>query len=117
MRNIIWMAVLAMSFAFVSVVVAADVASVDPAAIYKAKCSACHGAKGEGKKGMAPAHHGNEFIIKGTAEEIKKVILEGRTGAAKKYDKKLYPIDMAKVALTDAEADAIIKFMKEDIQK
>lgn len=109
MRNVIWLAALVVSLAF------AGTALADGAATFKAKCAACHGQKGEGMKGMAPAQKGNEFITKGKAEDIKKVILEGRAGAAKKY--KEYPIDMPKSGLSDADAAEVVKFLQGDLQK
>jgi len=69
MRNIIGLVALVVSFAF------AGTAFADGAAIFKAKCAACHGQKGEGMKGMAPAQKGNKFITEGKAEDIKKVVL------------------------------------------
>lgn len=109
MRNIIWLIALVVSLAF------AGTALADGAATFKAKCVACHGAKGEGMKGMAPAIKGNEFITKGKAEDIQKVVLEGRAGAAKKY--KEFPIDMPKSGLSDADAADVVKFMQGDLQK
>lgn len=109
MRNIVWLIALVVSLAF------AGTALAGGADIYKAKCAACHGQKGEGMKGMAPAQKGNKFITEGKPEDIKKVILEGRAGAAKKY--KEYPIDMPKSGLSDADADEVVKFMQEDLQK
>ncbi|MBI3397948.1 MAG: cytochrome c [Deltaproteobacteria bacterium] len=110
MRNIIWLITLSINFVFAGTVLAADGAT-----IYKTKCALCHGDKGEGKKGMAPAHRGNEFISKGKTEDVKKVILEGREGAAKKY--KEFPIPMPKSGLSDTDADAVAKFMQGDLQK
>lgn len=110
MRNyMIWLAALVVSLAF------AGAAFAGGADIYKAKCVACHGQKGEGMKGMAPAHKGNQFVTKSKPEDIKKVILEGRAGAAKKY--KEFPIDMPKSGLSDAEATEVVKFMQGDLQK
>lgn len=108
MRNFIWMVALLVSVAF------AGTALADGAASYKAKCVACHGDKGQGMKGMAPALKGSEFV-KGKAEDVKKVILEGRAGAAKKY--KEFPIDMPKSGLSDADAADLVKFLQGDLQK
>ncbi|MBI5049067.1 MAG: cytochrome c [Deltaproteobacteria bacterium] len=109
MRNIIWLVALIVSFAF------AGTALADGAATFKAKCAACHGPKGEGMKGMAPAQKGNKFITEGKPEDIKKIILEGRAGAAKKY--KEFPIDMPKSGLSDADAADVVKFLQGDLQK
>lgn len=88
--------------------------AADGGKIFKEKCSMCHGLKGEGTP-MSPSIKGNEFITKGTAEEIRKVILEGRTGASKKYPK--IPIDMPKMPMPDADVDALVIFLQGDLQK
>lgn len=86
------------------------------AEIWKATCTACHGANGEGKKSLGPAQKGNEFVVKGSEADIAAVIKDGRTGAAKKY--KEFPSPMpAQKALTDAEIADVVKYMKEDLQK
>ena len=108
MRNIVWVIALVVSLAF------AGTALADGAAIYKAKCASCHGQKGEGMKGLAPAHKGNEFITKGKAEDLVKLVLEGRIGAAKKY--KEFPIDMPKSGLSEADAEAVVKYEQGELQ-
>lgn len=109
MHKILWLVALVVSLAF------AGTALAGGADIYKAKCVACHGQKGEGVKGLGPAHKGNKFITEGKPEDIKKVILEGRAGAAKKY--KEFPLDMPKSGLSDADAEEVVKFMQGDLQK
>lgn len=109
MRNILWLVALVVSFAFAGTALATDGAET-----FKAKCVACHGKAGEGMKGMAPALKGNAFV-KGTAADVKKTFLEGRSGAAKKY--KEFPIDMPKNPMSDADADALVKFLQGDLQK
>ena len=109
MRNVIWLVALVVSFAF------AGTALADGAAIYKAKCVSCHGQKGEGMKGLAPAHKGNEFVTKSKAEDLIKLVLEGRAGAAKKY--KQFPIDMPKSGLSEEDAETVVKYIQNDIQK
>lgn len=86
----------------------------DGAALYAAKCASCHGAKGEGSA-MAPPHKGNPFITKGNPADIKKVIMDGLSGGAKKYPK--FPEDMPKGLVTSAEADGLVKFLQEDLQR
>ncbi|MEK6689747.1 MAG: cytochrome c [Nitrospirota bacterium] len=110
MRSFFSVLVLLLILAFAKTSIAAD-----PSAIYKSKCALCHGAKGEGIKNMAPPHKGNKFVIEGKPEEIKKTILEGRIGKAKKY--KEYPVDMPKNVMPDADAEALIKYLKTDLQK
>jgi mono/diheme cytochrome c family protein len=86
------------------------------AEIWKATCTACHGANGEGKKSLGPAVKGNEFVVKGPDAEIAAVIKDGRSGAAKKL--KEFPSPMpAQKALTDDEIADVVKYMKDDLQK
>ena len=49
----------------------------DQAALYKAKCSQCHGAKGEGKPKMkAPSLKGSSM----SAERIQQLLTQGTAG-------------------------------------
>lgn len=112
MRNIvIWFVALVVSCAFAGTVLA------DGAAMFTERCATCHGQKGEGMRGMAPALKDNKFITERRAEDIKQVILEGRSAAAKKYSAKDYPIDMPRSGLSDADADEVAKFLQGDLQK
>ena len=88
--------------------------AADGAKIYNTKCSICHGPKGAGSP-MGPAFKGNEFITNGKVADIKKTIIEGRTGKDKKYPK--ITMDMPKNPMPDDEADALIKFIQTDLQK
>lgn len=54
------------------------------AAIFKAKCSLCHGVEGKGST-MAPAFKGNNWIKGASSADVADVIKNGRKGAAKKY--------------------------------
>lgn len=82
--------------------------------IYKVKCSMCHGPTGTGTP-MGPTVKGNEFVTKGKAEDIKKVIIEGRSGSNKKYSN--ISIDMPKVPMSDEDVKALISFLQGDLQK
>lgn len=76
--------------ALFAVAFATAAAAADGAAVYAAKCKACHGAAGEGTK-MAPD------AIKG--KDSAKVIAEGKG--------KMKPVKLEK-----AEADAVSAFVK-----
>lgn len=107
MRKFIGLGVVALSLAFAGSALASD-----GAAIFKSKCSPCHGAEGQGTA-MAPAFKGNAFIT-GSKDgaEIAATIKEGRAGAAKKY--KNFAIAMpAQKALTDDDIKAVIGVLKE----
>lgn len=88
--------------------------AADGSKIYTEKCSMCHGPKGAGTP-MGPSVKGNEFITKGTADDIKKVIIEGRAGSNKKYAK--ISIDMPKVPMSNEDVMALISFLQGNLQK
>ncbi|NOS35786.1 MAG: c-type cytochrome [Deltaproteobacteria bacterium] len=79
------------------------------AAIYKSKCSACHGQNAQGTPGMAPSIAGTDFI-KGDAGPIVDAIVNGRAGAAKTY--KNFPMAMPKLGISEADAKAITDYLK-----
>lgn len=72
----------------------------DGAALYKAKCAACHGASGEGK-GKTPA-------VKGTskdADQIVQHLIKGEPDSKGPHKKPMSGV-------TDAQAKAIADFVK-----
>ncbi len=79
------------------------------ASIFKNKCSVCHGQNAQGNPGMAPKLAGTDFI-KGPAGPIKQTIVNGRSGGDKKY--KNIPLAMPKLGVSDADAEAIVKYLK-----
>jgi mono/diheme cytochrome c family protein len=81
----------------------------DGASIFKSKCSVCHGQNAQGTPGMAPKLVGTDFI-KGPAGPIKQTIINGRAGAEKTY--KNIPLAMPKLGIKDADAEAIVKYLK-----
>ncbi len=107
MKRILGIGVVALSVAFMA---GSSFAAVDAAALYKAKCSPCHGAEGVGTA-MAPAHRGNKFIKDSTPAQITAVIRNGREGAAKHY--KQFPIGMpAQKSLSDEQVAALVAYLK-----
>lgn len=88
--------------------------AIDAAQLFGSKCMACHGPKGEGSA-VGPALKSNPFITKGTAEEIKKVIMMGRTEKEKKYPNIMNP--MPNGLATEAEAAALVPYLKGELQK
>ena len=92
------------------VAVAGSAMASDGAEIFKSKCSACHGATGQGTP-MAPAFNGNEFIKTSAAADIAAVVKDGREGAAKKY--KNFAIGMpAQKTMADADIAAVVEYLK-----
>jgi mono/diheme cytochrome c family protein len=98
MRNLIWIAAVALIVAFSGTALAADGA-------------ACHGMKGEGMPMMGPAFKGNKFMLESDDAAITEVILKGRAGDAKMY--KDMPIPMLPQKLDDEQVKAVIAHMKE----
>src|SRR4051794_31118790 len=67
----------AVALAFALAFTVAGWAADDQAALYKAKCSQCHGAKGEGKPAMkAPALKGSSM----SAEQMQQLLTQGAAG-------------------------------------
>lgn len=104
MKRLIGFGVLALGVAFSGSALAAD-----GAAIFKAKCAACHGAEGQGTA-MAPAFKGNDFIKTSKEGDISAVITNGRDGAAKKY--KQFAIGMPKQSLAGDDLNSVIAHLK-----
>jgi mono/diheme cytochrome c family protein len=77
-------------------------AADDGAALYKTKCAACHGAKGEGKPGMkAPA-------LKGTKMEVNQIVehlTKGESGSKAPHNKGI-------AGLNEGQARAIAEYVK-----
>jgi mono/diheme cytochrome c family protein len=77
-------------------------AADDGAVLYKTKCAACHGAKGEGKPAMkAPALKGTNLEINQIAEHITK----GESGSKAPHNKGI-------AGLNDGQAKAIAEYIK-----
>jgi mono/diheme cytochrome c family protein len=104
MRNIITVVAIVLAFGLSGVALAAD-----GGAIFLSKCAACHGKDAGGTPGMAPKLAGTDFI-KGDVAPIKATIMNGRSGDEKKY--KELPLAMPKLGISDADADAIVKYLK-----
>jgi mono/diheme cytochrome c family protein len=88
--------------------------AVDGAELFRSKCVACHGPNGEGTP-VGPALRGDAFIVKGTPDEIKKVVMSGRTEAEKKYPNIMNA--MPGGLATEPEAEALVVYLKGGLQK
>lgn len=106
MRRFILSGVIALGLAFSGTAFAAD-----GAAIFKAKCSPCHGPEGQGTA-MAPAFKGNEFVKTSAEDVIAKTISEGRDGAAKKYKQFVLAMPPQGKVLSADEIKAVIGHLK-----
>lgn len=96
---------------------ATSVMAKEAADIFKSTCSTCHGAKGEGKKSLAPNLKGSQFVTKASDAEVKATIKDGRAGAAKKFKEFPSAMPAQKGSLSDAEIESLVKYLKHDIQK
>ena len=92
-------------------------AAADPKLVtfFKETCGVCHGESGEGMPGLAPAFKGNKFITEGSTADIAATITKGREGAAKKY--KDLPSPMPPASMSDTRLQAVIAYLKGDLQK
>ena len=88
--------------------VASAALAADGSSIYAQKCQMCHGADGAGSA-MGPALAGTD-LIKGDAEQVKALILNGVPRETKKYPN--FPMAMPPVPLSEAELSAVIEYMK-----
>ena len=79
------------------------------AAVFKAKCAACHGPEGRGTA-MAPAFKGNEWVRDADGGEIAGVIKDGRQGPAKRY--KRFALGMPANRLDEGDLDALVAYLK-----
>ncbi|MBI5971546.1 MAG: cytochrome c [Deltaproteobacteria bacterium] len=104
MKRLLGLGVVALAVAFSGTAIAAD-----GAALFKAKCSMCHGLEGQGSA-MGAKMQGNEFIKKTKEDELSALLKSGRAGAAKKY--KEIKMDMPKQVLNDDETKAVIAHIK-----
>jgi mono/diheme cytochrome c family protein len=103
-------ALLAFSFSALPSVVLAD------AALFESKgCVSCHGVKGQGIPGLAPPLKGSPFVTSSSAAEIKATIIKGRVGANRRHTN--IPGGMPGVAMDDADAESLVKYLKGDLQK
>ncbi len=106
MKRMLGIGVVALSFALIS----ASAYATDAAALYKAKCSPCHGNEGVGTP-MAPAHAGNKWIKSASKTDIFNTIRDGRQGAQKHY--KQFPIGMpAQKTMSAADINALVDYLK-----
>ena len=82
---------------------------------FQETCGVCHGEKGEGMKGLAPALKGNDFVAKGSDADIAATITKGRAGDQKKYKDLASP--MPAQSMSDARLSGLIAYLKNELQK
>ncbi len=101
--------------AFLTAAFVGNALATDGKATFEGTCAACHGSKGQGTPGLAPALKGDAFVIKGKIADIENTIQNGRSGAAKKY--KDISGDMPAWHLADADLKAVVAYIRGDLQK
>lgn len=90
-------------------------AETPTALYYKQSCAMCHGDKGQGMPGLGPALRGNPFVTAGNPKEIEATITKGRAGDQKRY--KDYPSPMPPAAIAGDKLQALIEYLRGDLQK
>jgi mono/diheme cytochrome c family protein len=88
--------------------------------VYLLRCSACHGANGEGTDHewprLAPALKGNPFVKNAPAAALINVIRQGRNGRQRLYHES-YPNMPAFGAEAVVDVEGLVRFLKTDLQK
>ena len=90
-------------------------ADPDGKTIFQDNCAACHGATGGGLPNLAPALKANSFVTSASAEDLQKVIKDGRVGKQKRYSE--IAQGMPAQPVYDDDLDAVVKYLKTDLQK
>ena len=92
-------------------------AASDGKAVFGSNCASCHGNKGQGTPGLAPALKGDAFVTTSKAEDVLTTVKNGRAGVQKKF--KDLPIAMPAWGgkLSDADIQAVVDFIRKELQK
>lgn len=89
--------------------------AADGKSIFASTCASCHGTKGQGTPGLAPALKGNAFVTGGKLEDLQNTIQNGRSGDQKKY--KDIPMAMPGWHLSADDLKAVVGYLRGDLQK
>ena len=93
-------------------------------ALYKKKCSGCHGFRGQGIHPIGTELLGNSFVQSSRAEAIKQVIRNGRKGKDK--TRPMYGLDpqglmnmpaFPQPVISDSELELLVNYLKGNFQK
>lgn len=93
-------------------------ADYDAAGVYQIRCGSCHGSAGEGttRPPLGPPLKGNPLVMNAPASVIETVIRKGRQGTGRAYDGP-YPNMPAFSAVSVPDVDALIEYLKGDLQQ
>ena len=78
-------------------------------------CVTCHGDKGQGNAGLAPALKGNDWVVSAAEADIVQTIRKGRKGQNRRHPN--IPGGMPPVSMPEEEAQVLAKFLKGEMQK
>ena len=87
----------------------------DGAKLFASNCSSCHGSKGQGTTGLAPALKGDAFVISGKLEDLEATIQNGRSGDQKHF--KDFPVAMPAWHLSPDDLRAVVDYLRGGLQK
>lgn len=91
-------------------------ASTGGAALFLDKgCVTCHGDKGQGNAGLAPALKGSDWVVSAAEADIVQTIRKGRKGQKRRHPN--IPGGMPPVSMSEEEAQVLAKFLKDEMQK
>ena len=92
-------------------------AEYDAAGVYQLRCASCHGVNGEGTKAfpLGPPLKGNALVLNAPSQVLTQVIRKGRSGRQRAYDD-AYPNMPAFSAVSVTDVDALIEYLKGDLQ-
>jgi mono/diheme cytochrome c family protein len=89
--------------------------STGPALFADKGCVTCHGDKGQGNAGLAPALKGNDWVVSAAEADIVQTIRKGRKGQNRRHPN--IPGGMPPVSMPEEEAQVLAKFLKGEMQK
>ena len=90
--------------------------AADGKTVFATNCASCHGDKGQGTPGLAPALKGNAFVT-GKLDDVLATVKDGRAGDQKKYKQFPVPMPAWGKQLSDADIKAVVAYISGDLQK
>lgn len=115
MPNLVTLAKVAALVGLVLPVGVAHASLTGPALFADKGCVTCHGDKGQGTEGLAPALKGNAWVASAAEGDIVQTIRKGRRGQARRHPN--IPGGMPPVAMSEEEAQVLAQFLKGEMQK
>ena len=78
-------------------------------------CAVCHGEKGEGTPGLAPALKGSKFVMDSSEADVGATITKGRAGSEKHY--KEFASPMPAQSMSEGRLKGLVGYLKNELQK